>query len=91
MATSTASLINQSEIADRGHQIYDDQIRSQVEADHHGEIVAIDVLTGDFAVAIDSLTAAKHVLATHPSAQVFCIRVGYRAVHRLGYHSPNPL
>jgi hypothetical protein len=91
MPSPTASPDRQAETADRGHQIYDAQIRSQVEADHHGEIVAIDVLTGDFAIAIDSLTAAKQVLENHPNAQIFCIRIGYRAVHRLGYHSPNSL
>jgi hypothetical protein len=53
MPSPTASPDRQAETADRGHQIYDAQIRSQVEADNHGEIVAIDVLTGDFAIAID--------------------------------------
>ncbi len=91
MPSPTASPDRQAATADRGHQIYDTQIRSQVEADHHGEIVAIDVLTGDFAIALDSLTAAKQVLENNPNAQVFCIRIGYRAVHRLGYHSPNSL
>jgi hypothetical protein len=91
MPTPTASLYSQAEIADRGHQIYDSQIRPHVEADHNGEIVAIDILTGNFAIAIDSLTAAKQVLANHPDAQIFCIRIGYPAVHRLGYHSPKSL
>jgi hypothetical protein len=77
---------SKEEVVQRGHQLYDDQIRAQVETDNHGKIVAIDLVTGDFDIAEDSLTSAKKLLLRNPSAQVFCIRIGYRAVHRLGFH-----
>ena len=35
------------ETACQGKERYEQGIRSQVEADHHGEIVAIDVDSGD--------------------------------------------
>jgi hypothetical protein len=79
---------SKEEVAQRGHQLYDAQIRAQVETDNHGKIVAIDLATGDFDVAEDSLTSAKKLLLRKPNAQVFCIRIGHRAVHRLGFHSP---
>ena len=34
---------SKEEFARRGHEIYESQVRSQVEADNHGRIVAIDV------------------------------------------------
>jgi hypothetical protein len=89
MTAQAAAPYSKTEIAQRGHHIYDTQIRSQVEADHHGEIVAIDIATGDFTIAIDSLTAAKELLTHHTEAQIFCIRIGHRAVHRLT-RSPFP-
>jgi hypothetical protein len=76
------------EFARRGHEVYDSQVRSQVEAAHHGRIVAIDIESGAFEVGDDSLTAAKQLLARCPDAQIFGIRVGYRAVHRFGFRSP---
>ena len=80
------------EFAQRGHLLYETQIRSQVEADHHGQIVAIDIDTGAFAIANDSLTAAKLLLQRLPDAQIFGIRIGDRAVHRFGFHaSPGSL
>jgi len=78
---------SKEEFARRGNEIYKGQIRSQVEAGNYGKIVAIDIDTGAFEVADDSLTAAKQLLVRCPDAQIFGIRIGYRAVHRFGFHS----
>jgi hypothetical protein len=78
---------SKEEFAQRGHEIYESQVRSKVEADNHGKIVAIDIETGAFEVADDSLTAAKQLLIRYPDAQIFGIRIGHRAVHRFGFHS----
>jgi hypothetical protein len=71
---------SKEEFARRGHEIYESQVRPQVEADNQGKIVAIDIETGAFEVAEDSLTAAKKLLARYPDAQTLCIRIGHRAV-----------
>ena len=76
---------NNEEIARRGREIYESQIRSQVEKDNHGKIVAIDIESGAFEVAKDSLTASDLLLAHHPDAQILFVRIGHRAVHRIGY------
>ena len=75
---------SKEEHARRGNELYEQRIRPQIEAEHHGRIVAIDVDSGDFAVADDSLTAAKRLLSHAPQAQVWCVRIGYPAVHRFG-------
>lgn len=77
---------SKEEFARRGHEIYESQVRFQVEKGNHGKIVAIDIETGSFEVAHDSLTAAKQLLQRYPDAQIFGIRIGYRAVHRVGFH-----
>lgn len=46
-----------------------------------------DIETGAFEVADDSLIAAKQLLIRYPDAQIFGIRIGHRAVHRLGSFS----
>jgi hypothetical protein len=79
---------SKEEFARRGHEIYEDRVRSQVEADNHGRIVAIDIESGAFEVSDDSLTAAKQLLVRCPDAQIFGIRIGHRAVHRFGFRSP---
>jgi hypothetical protein len=85
MLMSIQSPYRREDIAQRGHELYETAIRSQVEADNTGKIVAIELATGDFEVADDTLTAAKQLRSRHPEAQIFCLRIGHRAVHRFGY------
>jgi isochorismate synthase EntC len=85
MLMSIQSPYRREDIAQRGHELYEAAIRSQVEAENMGKIVAIELATGDFAVAIDTLAAAKQLRNRRPEAQIFCLRIGHRAVHRFGY------
>jgi hypothetical protein len=79
------------EIARRGRKIYETQVRSQVEVGNHGKIVAIDIETGAFEVGKDSLTASDQLLIHHPDAQIWFVRIGHRAVHRIGYSRADEL
>ena len=73
------------ETARLGKEIYERDIRGQVEADHHGEIVAIDVDSGNWAVADGEIDAVDRLRAMRPSAvNVLCERVGYRALRSFG-------
>jgi hypothetical protein len=80
---------NKEEFARRGHEIYESQVRQQVEKDNHGKIVAIDIETGAFEVAKDSLTASDQLLARLTDAQIWFVRIGHRAVHRVGFIGAN--
>ena len=79
---------SKEEFAQRGDEIYESQVRSQVEANNYGKIVAIDIETRAFEVGNDSLSAAKQLLKRYPDAQIFGIRIGHRAVHRFGFRAP---
>ncbi len=76
--------LSKEEHARLGTEIYERQVRAQVEQGNHGKIVAIDVDTGTFEVADNTLTACERVLARYPDAQIWCVRIGHRAVHRFG-------
>jgi len=75
---------SKEEFARRGNELYETQVRSQVEEGNHGKIVAIDIETGAFEVAKDSLTASDRLLQRYPEAQIWFVRIGHRAVHRIG-------
>ena len=75
------------EFARRGDEIYENQVRSHVEEGNHGKIVAIDIETGAFELADDTMIAARELYARVPDAQPWLIRIGYRAVHRFGARS----
>ncbi|NJP11546.1 MAG: hypothetical protein HC866_20455 [Leptolyngbyaceae cyanobacterium RU_5_1] len=76
---------SKEEFARRGDEIYESQVRSQVEEGNHGRIVAIDIETGAFEVGKNSIIASDLLLAHHPDAQIWFVRIGHRAVHRIGY------
>jgi hypothetical protein len=75
---------SKEEFARRGNEIYETQVRSQVEAGNHGTIVAIDIETGAFELAKDTMTASDRLLEQYPDAQIWCVRIGYKGVHRFG-------
>ncbi len=77
------------ETARLGDQIYERDIRPLVRDAHDGEYVAIDVDSGCWAVGSDELDAANRLRAREPDAiDVWCLRVGYRAVASLGGGAP---
>ena len=72
------------ETARRGDTIYEQELRAQLEPEHTGEVVAIDIETHAYIVADNALTASRQLLAQHPDAEVWCMRIGRRALHRIG-------
>lgn len=72
------------ETARIGDEIYEREVRSQVEAGNHGKVVAIDIETGAYALGENALAAAKRLRARCPDAEVWFVRVGHRALHRIG-------
>ena len=78
--------LSKEEHARRGIAMYEQQVRPQVEAGNQGKIVAIDVESGAFEVAEDTLTASERLLTRYPDAQIWCVRIGHRGVHRFGLH-----
>jgi hypothetical protein len=75
---------SKEEFALRGNEIYETQVRPQVEEGNHGKIVAIDIETGAFELAKDTMIASDRLLERYPDAQIWCIRIGYKGVHRYG-------
>ena len=68
-----------------GKKIYQRDILPQVESDHFGEYVAIDVDSGNWVVADREIAAAERLRVMCPSAvNVLMERVGYRALRSFG-------
>ena len=74
-----------SNIVDRARAIYEDRIRAAVEPEHLGKYIAIEVGSADYAVGDDYLDLSKTLHARHPKASVAILRIGYRAVGRIGW------
>ena len=72
------------EIARRGREIYEREIRPGVERDHDGRFLVVEVTTGRYEIDDDELTAFDRAREHNPDGLLFGLRVGRRAAHRLG-------
>jgi hypothetical protein len=75
---------SKEEFARRGNEIYETHVRPQVEEGNHGKIVAIDIETGAFELAKDTMIASDKLLERYPDAQIWRVRIGHKGVHRFG-------
>ena len=78
---TTPTRRSREETARLGKEIYERDIRHLVEADHHGEVVAIDVGSGSYALGENAIAASKGLRDQHPDAQVWLMRVGHQALY----------
>ena len=72
------------ETARLGDDLYERQIRPLVEVGNRGKIVAIDVETGAYAVDETALAASRRLQAQRSATEVWFVRVGHRALHKIG-------
>ena len=81
---STQRRYSKEEFARRGDAIYEKEIRPKLKPGDRGKFVAIDIESGTYEMARDELKAGDKLQARIPDAQIWMVRVGYRAVHRFG-------
>ena len=77
--------ISNDEIGVRGQEIYEQRLRPVVETEENiGKIISIDVVTGDFEIADDLLSAGRRLQVRRPDALMYGKRIGYNAVYAVG-------
>ena len=75
--------VAKTDIARIGKGMYA-KLRLQLEADHWGKMVVIDVNSGDYEIAEDDLTATLRMFERRPDAMTWGERVGCRAPYFMG-------
>ena len=63
----------------RGTEWYRTLIRPKLGPESKGKYVAIDIETGEYEIADDSMPATHALLARNPDAEIWMERVGHRA------------
>lgn len=73
------------EIAQRGKEIYEKQIRAKVETQENiGKIISIDIKSGDYEIDSDLLATCRRLQARHENAVLWTERIGFNAVYAVG-------
>ena len=74
------------EIGVRGEEIYQQQIRDKVDPKHKGMFLVLDIETEDYEIDAEDLAATERLLAKHPGAMTYGVRIGYPAAHGIGFN-----
>jgi hypothetical protein len=78
---------SKQELARRGEELYQNQLKNKIETGNEGKIVAIDIETGTDEIAENILFATKQLFKRFPDAQPWVIRIGHDAVYHFGARS----
>jgi len=81
--SATKPRLSREELARRGDDIYRQQVRLALRPEDDGKFVALDVESGNFEVDEDEFAAVARLHDRLPGAQVWLMRAGYPATHRL--------
>jgi hypothetical protein len=73
------------DLSRRAHAIYDRDLRVLLEPEHNGELVAIHVDTGDYAVANTSSRARVALRNRHPLGMIVTTKIGPPSDDPLAY------
>jgi hypothetical protein len=77
--------LDDQEVARRGKEIYEQQIRAKVETQENiGKIISIDVESGDYEVDSDLLATCRRLQTRHENAVLWTERIGFNAVYAIG-------
>jgi hypothetical protein len=71
------------ELIARAKQTYKEELASELEPEHIGEIVAIELTTGDHFVGEDEVAAAHKARAAGHQGMLYFLRIGSPYAHRL--------
>lgn len=70
------------ELGEKGQKIYDEILKPLLEPGHKGEIVAIEVESGDYFLGESVLEATGKGREKYPNKVFYAVRIGYPVVYR---------
>ena len=68
----------------KANEIYERRLRQALEREHRGEIVAIEIASGDFFLGKNEIEAYEKGIGKYPGKTFVYKRVGHRATHFVG-------
>lgn len=71
-----------AEIVQRGQDLYDQGLRTQVEARHQGQCLVCDIETGDYEIDADDVSAVQRAKTQHPDTAFYIVRIGSPTAYR---------
>ena len=71
-------------VALRGTEIYEQQIKAEIEDGNRGKFLVINTETGEYEMDADDVLAAKRAKFRFPDAPLFSMRIGHASAYHIG-------
>ena len=75
--------LSPDEVARQGEAWYE-KIKAQVEPNDFGRYLVLNINTGEYEVGNDFILPTERLLSRTPDAELYALRIGYRAIGRIG-------
>ena len=72
------------DVAAKGDTFYRQRLQKKLEPEYEGSFLVIDIETGAYEIDADDFLAAKRLLASHPDAVIYGLRIGFSTAYRIG-------
>jgi hypothetical protein len=72
------------DLLQRGIRIYEERLKSELEPEHDGEMLAVEVESGDRFLGRTATEAYRKAKAKHPGREFAFLRVGAKAAFFVG-------
>lgn len=79
----TQTILSPDEVAAQGEAWYE-KLKSQLEPENFGRYLAVNIQTGDYEIGDDFILPTERLLSREPNAELYALRIGYRAIGRIG-------
>ena len=79
--------LDHEELARRGREYYDRALRGDLEPEHNGKFLVLEVESGDYELDESQLAALERAEGKHPDSVFYILRVGHRTAARIGAQS----
>ena len=68
----------------RGMKLYEERLKRELEPEHNGEMLAVEVESGDYFLGRTATEAYRKAKAKHPGREFAFLRVGAKAAFFVG-------
>lgn len=71
------TMLNPTQIAEQGREIYREKIQTLVENEHKGKFLVVDVNSGDYDFDADEEAALQKLELRRPQGLFYLLKIGY--------------
>jgi hypothetical protein len=73
--------MDESQLAKKGKEYYEQHLKDRLEKEYRGKIIAIDIDSGDYFFGETVSEAVSEGRQKYPGKVFYAVRIGYKAVH----------